>query len=118
MNIIGKMKEAAGTAVEVGKKAAETAKEKVEDVQLRRKADDAAKQLGYIVVEKGGALGDDAQRLITQIKELESQLAAGESGGESPGTSTSTGSQSAATAPSGPMPTGPASGGGTEVPGQ
>jgi hypothetical protein len=78
MGIMDKVKEAAGTAVEATKKAADVAKDKVEDVQLRRKADDLAKQLGYLVVAGGGSAGSEGDALITQIKELEAQLAAAE----------------------------------------
>ncbi|MBI3648048.1 MAG: hypothetical protein HY240_04785 [Actinobacteria bacterium] len=77
MGILDKVKEAAGTAVEAGKKAADAAKEKVEDVQQRRKIDDLAKQLGYLVVEKGIAAGEDGDKLVSEIKELEAQMAAG-----------------------------------------
>jgi hypothetical protein len=76
MGIMDKVKEAAGTAVEAGKKAADAAKDKVEDVQLRRKADDLAKQLGYLVVAKGVSAGPEGDALVAQIKELEVQLAA------------------------------------------
>jgi len=76
LGILDKMKGAAETAVEVGKKAADVAKEKVEDVQLRRKADDLAKQLGYVVVETGRSVGEEGDKLVAQIKELETQLAA------------------------------------------
>ena len=76
MGILDKVKEVAGSAVEAGKKAADVAKDKVEDVQLRRKADDLAKQLGYLVAEKGTAAGEDGVKLVAEIKELEAQLAA------------------------------------------
>jgi hypothetical protein len=87
MGIMDKVKEAAGTAVEAGKKAADAAKDKVEDVQLRRKADDLAKQLGYVVVAKGMSAGPEGDALIIQIKELEVQLIAAEG---TPGASTAT----------------------------
>jgi hypothetical protein len=87
MGIMDKVKEAAGTAVEAGKKAADAAKDKVEDVQLRRKADDLAKQLGYLVVAKGGSAGPEGDALVIQIKELEVQLVAAEG---APGTPTAT----------------------------
>jgi hypothetical protein len=88
MGIMDKVKEAAGTAVEAGKKAADAAKDKVEDVQLRRKADDLAKQLGYLVVAKGGSAGPEGDALVIQIKELEVQLVAAEG---TSGASTATG---------------------------
>jgi len=73
VGILDKVKEAAGTAVEAGKKAADAAKDKVEDVQLRRKADDLAKQLGYLAVRSGTSVpgGDE---LVSEITSLEAQL--------------------------------------------
>jgi polyhydroxyalkanoate synthesis regulator phasin len=76
MGILDKVKEVAGTAVEAGKKAADAAKEKVEDVQLRRKADNLARQLGYLVVANGVSAGEEGDALAAQIKELEAQIAA------------------------------------------
>jgi len=77
MGLLDKVKEVAGSAVEAGKKGAAVAKEKVEDVQLRRKADDLAKQLGYLVVAGGGSAGPEGETMIAQIKELEAQIEAG-----------------------------------------
>jgi hypothetical protein len=76
MGLLDKVKEAAGSAVEVGKKGAAVAKEKVGDVQLRRKADDLAKQLGYLVVAGNGSAGPEGETMIAQIKDLEAQIEA------------------------------------------
>ena len=76
MGILDKIKEVAGSAVEAGKKAADVAKEKVEDVQIRRKADDLAKQLGYLVVAGGVSAGEEGDAIAAQIKDLEAQIAA------------------------------------------
>lgn len=76
MGLLDKVKEVAGSAVEAGKKGAAVAKEKVEDAQLRRKADDLAKQLGYLVAAAGTAVGAAGDALIAQIKDLEAQIAA------------------------------------------
>jgi hypothetical protein len=75
MGLLDKVKEVAGSAAEAGKKAASVAKEKVEDAQLRRKADDLAKQLGYLVAG-GTSAGPEADALVSQIKDLEAQIAA------------------------------------------
>jgi hypothetical protein len=75
MGLLDKVKEAAGSAVEAGKKGAAVAKEKVGDAQLRRKADDLAKQLGYLVAG-GTSAGPEADALVSQIKDLEEQIAA------------------------------------------
>jgi hypothetical protein len=85
VGILDKVKEAAGTAVEAGKKAADAAKDKVEDVQLRRKADELAKQLGYLAVGSGTSVpGGDA--IVSEIKDLEAQLAASAGTSEAPPT--------------------------------
>lgn len=78
MSFLNKLKEAAGDVVEAGKKAADVAKEKVEDVQQRRKADDLAKQLGYLVARGSIATNEEGDRLAAQIREVEAELAAGD----------------------------------------
>jgi hypothetical protein len=72
MDWLNKAKKAAGDA-------ASQAKSKVEQSKLRHKADDAAKQLGYLVYRErtgGEAAGAEADRLVEEIKAAEEQLAA------------------------------------------
>jgi len=80
-----KVKAAAEKAASEAKKGTAQVKEKIEDAQLRRKADDAAKRLGYLIVEErteGVAAGEEANQLVAEITELEAKIA--EDGGEAP----------------------------------
>lgn len=76
MGLFDKLKEAADESAEALKKAGTAAKGKVEDVQLRRRADELAKQLGYLVA-KTGSVGEDGNRLASQLRDLERTLAEG-----------------------------------------
>ena len=76
MGFLDKIKEAAGDVVEVGKKAADAAKDKVEDVQQRRKADDLAKQLGYLVARGNISTNTEGDSLAEQVRKVEDELAA------------------------------------------
>jgi len=67
--------------------AAET-KTKLEEVGLRRRMDDAAKQLGYLIFReraKGAPAGSDADTLVNQMRALDEQMAAQPQGGEGGG---------------------------------
>ena len=50
MGLLDKAKEIAGQGAEAAKKAADAAKEKAGDLQTKRRADDLAEQLGYLIV--------------------------------------------------------------------
>jgi hypothetical protein len=89
MGLMDKVKAAADKAVTEAKKGTAQVKGKIEDAQLRRKADDAAKRLGYLVVKErseGAPAGEEADRLVEEIKALEVEIAAEAEGGESPAT--------------------------------
>ncbi len=89
MGLLDKVKETAGKvaaeAKKAGEKAAVEAKKgaaqlqtKVEQAQLRRKADDRAKELGYLVYRErsgGAAAGQEADRLVAEIADLERRIA-------------------------------------------
>lgn len=78
MGLMDKVKQVAGDMGEAAKKGASQVQTKVEQTQLRRKADDAAKQLGYLIYRErtGGAPGgDEVDRLVAQIRETEEQIA-------------------------------------------
>ena len=80
MGLLDKAKDLASKAAEEAQKAAGAAKDKVDDVQARRKADDLAKQLGYLIVRErsdGATAGEDADRLVTEITAIEASLATG-----------------------------------------
>jgi hypothetical protein len=89
MGLLDKAKEIAGQGAEAAKKAAEAAKEKAGDLQAKRRADDLAEQLGYLVVRERTEQADvsaEKQRLVDEIVALQAEIAAsGETadGGES-----------------------------------
>jgi hypothetical protein len=89
MGLLDKAKEIAGQGAEAAKKAAEAAKEKAGDLQAKRRADDLAEQLGYLVVQEHTEQADvsaEKQRLVDEIVALQAEIAAsGETaaGGES-----------------------------------
>jgi hypothetical protein len=78
MGLMDKLKEAAQEGAEVAKKGMTVAKERVDDVQARRKADDLAKQLGYLIVRERtqGSPSEEADRLVSEITKLEESIAA------------------------------------------
>jgi hypothetical protein len=89
MGLLDKAKEIAGQGAEAAKKAAETAKDKAGDLQAKRRADDLAEQLGYLVVRErteGADVSAESQRLVDEIVALQREIAgagqAGEAGGE------------------------------------
>ena len=78
MGILDKAKAAAEKVAEEAKKGTAQVQDKVEQSQTRKKADDLAKQLGYLIVkERGGgeAAGAEGDRLVGEIQELEAKLA-------------------------------------------
>lgn len=84
MGLMDKVKAQAQKAAEQAKSAAGQAQDKVEQIQLRKKADEAAKRLGYLVHKErtgGGAAGAEADELVAQISDLERQMAEDEAAG-------------------------------------
>jgi hypothetical protein len=74
-----KVKAAADKAMTEAKKGTATVKDKIGDAQLRRKADDAAKRLGYLIVKErteGQPAGEEADTLVEEITALEAQIEA------------------------------------------
>lgn len=88
MGFLDKAKAAAEKVAEEAKKGTAQVQDKVEHTQTRKKADDLAKQLGYLIVKEGtgGAAGGDADRLIAEIQVLEAKLAAAPDPGAGDGT--------------------------------
>jgi hypothetical protein len=91
-SFMDKVKQAAGGVADATKKGAAAAQTKAKIHGLRGKADETAQKLGYLVYRErtgGEAAGGEADELVTQIGELESQIAelqaAAESAGESEG---------------------------------
>jgi hypothetical protein len=78
MSLLDKMKAAAQDAASVAKKGAAAAKDKAEDVMLRRKADEAARQIGWLIHKErtgGPEAGAEIDRLVEEITSLEAQIA-------------------------------------------
>jgi membrane protein involved in colicin uptake len=83
MGLMDKVKAQAQKAAEQAKNAAGQAQEKVEQIQLRKKADEAAKQLGYLIHKErtgGAAAGAEADKLVADITDLERHMAEDEAG--------------------------------------
>ena len=78
MGFMDKVKAAAQDVASEAKKATSTAQTKIEQSQTRKKIDDLAKQLGYLVYREktqGTPAGTDADKFIADMKSLEEQLA-------------------------------------------
>jgi hypothetical protein len=94
MGLMDKVKAAAQEAAAAAKKGTAQVQGKVENAQLRKKADEAAKQLGYLIVgerTKGEPAGADLDRLVSEIVGIEAQLSEpGEAPVEQPGPVTPT----------------------------
>lgn len=81
MGLMDKIKSAAQDVATEAKKATVTGKSKLDQMQLRKKADEAAKQLGYLVHAeraKGAPAGPEADRLVGEITAAEAEIAAAE----------------------------------------
>jgi seryl-tRNA synthetase len=79
MSLTDRAKEVTGKAVAEAKKGAAKVQEKVENVQLRQKANGLAKEIGYLVVkEKGGESvpAGEIDRLAAEIRSIEDQIKA------------------------------------------
>jgi hypothetical protein len=79
MELMDTVKQVAGEMRETAKKGASRIQAKVEQTQLRRKADEAARRLGYLIHRErtgGGASGAEADALLADITDVEARLAA------------------------------------------
>jgi hypothetical protein len=77
MGFLDKVKEAASDVASEAKKGAGQLKDKMDESQLRKKGDDLAKQLGYLTYKeraKATPAGEDAERIIAEMAEVEAQL--------------------------------------------
>lgn len=78
MGFMDKVKQVAGDVGEAAKKGAGQVQSKVEQSQTRKKANEAAEKLGYLIVKErteGTPGGEEADKLVAEIVELEKQLA-------------------------------------------
>jgi hypothetical protein len=93
MGLMDKVKAAAQDAAAAAKKGTAQVQGKVEHAQLRKKADESAKQLGYLIVRertKNEPAGADLDRLVNEIVGIEAQLSETGEAGEQPGPATPT----------------------------
>lgn len=77
MSIMDKLKSAAQDVAAEAKKATAQGKDKLGELQARRRMDDCAKELGYLTYRervKGVTEGAETERLVTEMKELEASL--------------------------------------------
>ncbi len=77
MGILDKVKQVAGDVGDAAKKGAGQVQSKVEQSQTRKKANEAAEKLGYLIVKErteGTPGGEEADKLVAEIVELEKQL--------------------------------------------
>ena len=91
MNLTDKAKSVAGKAVDEAKKGAAKVQGKVEDVQLRQKANGLAKEIGYLVVkEKGGEKAPEGEidRLAAEIASIEEKIGSDRSAESEPAEAT------------------------------
>jgi len=78
LSFLDKVKQTASQVAADAKKAGAQIQSKVEQSQLRKKADENAKQLGYLVVRErteGTAAGEEGDRLVAEIVDLEREIA-------------------------------------------
>ena len=78
MSFMDKFKNAAQEVAVEAKKVTAQAQGKVEETQLKRKMDAAAKELGYLIHRervKGVSAGPEADRLVASITSLEAEVA-------------------------------------------
>jgi len=77
MGFLDKVKEAASDVASEAKKGAGQLKDKTDEFQLRKKRDELAKQLGYLMYKeraKATPAGEDAERIIAEMTEVQAQL--------------------------------------------
>ena len=109
MGLLDKVKETAAKAAEGAKKQTASVKDKLGDAQLQKKADENAKQIGYMVVKErtsGESDGGEIDRLVQEIAAIEVKIAEGpeqavqaESAPATSGEQTATAEQPAAVPP-------------------
>ena len=78
MSLLDKVKKVASDAAEAAKKGTEKAKDKVEHLQLKKKLDGHAEQLGYLIYRErrqSTPAGPEADSLMDEMADLERQIA-------------------------------------------
>ena len=78
MGFLDKVKEQAAKAAESAKKGTASVKDKLEDAQLQKKADENAKEIGYLIVkektEGAAPPAGEIDRLVAEIVDLRTQI--------------------------------------------
>jgi hypothetical protein len=112
MGFMDKIREAAQDVATEAKKATAQGKTKLDQIQTRKKADDAARRLGYLIHAertKGTAAGPEVDRLVAEITQAQAEIAEAEAAGPAPATPAATaGPADAAGAAPEPPPAPPA----------
>ena len=77
MSFMDRVKATAQEVASEARKGASQARQRMEKAQVRRSADELAKQLGYLIVQErtqGVPVGDQGDRLVSEIVRLQAQL--------------------------------------------
>jgi hypothetical protein len=78
MGLRDKLRETAQEFATEARKATSQGKVKIEEMTLRRKMDDAARRLGYLVFRersRGAPAGSEADAILSEMSDLEDQIA-------------------------------------------
>ncbi|MGE0028422.1 MAG: hypothetical protein AB7O78_09625 [Thermoleophilia bacterium] len=77
MGLVDKAKEAGKRAVDAAQKGAEEARDKAQELGLKRRQNALAQELGYLVVkQRGGESGLDAEidRLVGEVEAVQAEI--------------------------------------------
>ena len=105
MGFMDKVKAAAQDVATQAKAATATAQDKVEQAQTRKKIDENAKKLGYLIHKErtqGTPAGAEADALVAEMTALETQLAAAAAAAPAPAADAPISHTDASAAPSSP----------------
>jgi len=116
MGFLDKVKSAAQDVAQEAKKATATGKSKMEQSQIRKKINDAAEKLGYLIYKEktqGTPAGAEVDQLVAEMTSLEAQLqeeAASQEAAAAPETATETAAAPPDTPPASTSSSEPSSG--------
>jgi len=77
MGLVDKAKEAANRAIDAAQKGAEEARDKAQELGLKRRQNALAQDLGYLVVrQRGGESGLDAEidRMVGEVQAVQAEI--------------------------------------------
>jgi hypothetical protein len=109
MDLMERAKQVAGEMGELAKKGASQVQAKIERAQRRRKADDAAMRLGYLVVRErseGRSPGAEVDELVAEVRYAEALVEAADAAADTaaPGPTTPVADVQAPATPSAALP--------------